>query len=622
MESAIAVAWAITHPDPGHNSWTAPRRAEVASAITNLEAFDGADAGANQGHVGGVKVRIIRKLRKHTVGEVAEAADSLWLKWKADSKCTSPAKRKAAGTAPSGGGGSAAKRMKASDSSATVAAAAAPTATSAPSRTAAAAASAVRRCTACHESFTKDNFFKKPWDAAARGEALGRCKVCHNAYTQRTQAAKNQPAVAARKLARATEAERVRELLQSAVRDKVAPTVCRFCRVPFDAQSFDESQWRMSHRAKCRQCQGMEEMEAAYFDPGSNPGVSNERMLARSERTFAREEALAAQPVPTRVEKWDHGMSEASHGWFLSSRAELCARAEDCDLPALGFGAGIPTERLPDGVSESATGTGRYTAFAWTFDCGCGQEVNFAERLLLREQPQLRVYPTRQLPDSQQAPRAGTQGDWPGMVSIEPSPEFGPGSDVHIVQGGPFQYERQRLRLAKRGVVAVNQCRLPCSGTWRDRAGGDSNGLAFGAFINGRTDCVLDECIAEVIGQLNGETTDVRLYQMDESGHRAGQYNGRWLPPGWWQPVDGKEMKSYRAAQLKCDGLDRYWCNRDAEDRRSIVVLLLCLQRKCTDSASRSDDELTRWLLMFGAVMRPPDNAMRLLKVSTVPQVA
>ena len=81
-------------------------------------------------------------------------------------------------------------------------------------------------------------------------------------------------------------------------------------------------------------------------------------------------------------------------------------------------------------------------------------------------------------------------------------------------------------------------------------------------------------------------------------------------------------MKSYRAAQLKCDGLDRYWCNRDAEDRRSIVALLLCLQRKCTDSASRSDDELTRWLLMFGAVMRPPDNAMRLLKVSTVPQVA
>ena len=99
MESAAVVAWATSHPDPEHNSWTALRRSEVASAITNLEAFDGADADANQGHVGGVEVRIIRKLRKHAVGEVAEAADSLWVKWKSDSKCASPAKRKAAGAA-------------------------------------------------------------------------------------------------------------------------------------------------------------------------------------------------------------------------------------------------------------------------------------------------------------------------------------------------------------------------------------------------------------------------------------------------------------------------------------------------------------------------------------------
>ena len=194
MESAAVVAWATSHPDPEHNSWTALRRSEVASAITNLEAFDGADAGANQGHVGGVEVRIIRKLRKHAVGEVAEAADSLWLKWEADSEGASPAKRKAAGAAASGGGGSAAKRMKASESSATAAAAAAPTATSTPSRAAAAAAGVVRRCTVCHESFTKDNFFKKPWAAAARGGALGRCKLCHNAAPQAAAAARKSSA--------------------------------------------------------------------------------------------------------------------------------------------------------------------------------------------------------------------------------------------------------------------------------------------------------------------------------------------------------------------------------------------------------------------------------------------
>jgi len=112
----------------------------------------------------------------------------------------------------------------------------------------------------------------------------------------------------------------------------------------------------------------------------------------------------------------------------------------------------------------------------------------------------------------------------------------------------------------------------------------------------------------------------VSLYPMAERSPgqtilRNRYANGRmqWLPP-----VDSEEMKSYRAAQRKCDGLGRYWCNRDAEDRRSIEALLLSLQRKCTDSANRSNAELTRWLLMFGAVMRPPDNVMRLLKVSRV----
>ena len=90
---SVLVLWARAHPEPGHASWTAARRAQIATAVTRLEMYDGADAGAHEGlRLGGVDVRLIQEMKTHAIPEVAEAVDSLLLKWTADRECALLAK--------------------------------------------------------------------------------------------------------------------------------------------------------------------------------------------------------------------------------------------------------------------------------------------------------------------------------------------------------------------------------------------------------------------------------------------------------------------------------------------------------------------------------------------------